>query len=135
MVLAHELGHFRLRHHLRGLGRGAILLAMMIVLGGEPEANSFISPSSQLVSLSFSRADEAAADEYALDTLHRAVGHVGGATDFFDKLAAMELSLPGMSYLSTHPRSSDRVQALRSMISERGYRELALDPKPQIFPQ
>lgn len=134
MVLAHELGHFRLRHHLRGLGRGVILLGTMIVLGGEPEASSFISPSSQLVSRSFSRADEAAADEYALETLDRAVGHVGGATDFFEKIATMELGLPGMSYLSTHPPSSDRVRALRAMIAQRGYRELALDPKPRSLP-
>lgn len=39
-VLAHELGHFKNRDHLRGMGRGIVLVAMSVMLTG---ANSDIS--------------------------------------------------------------------------------------------
>lgn len=133
MVLAHELGHFRLRHHLRGFGRGIIMLATYIVIGGDPAVESIVTPSSQLISLSFSRTDEEAADSYALDVLNRVYGHVGGATEFFRRASRFELSLPGAKYMSTHPLSGDRVRSVKALIAERGYRELSLVSKPGVF--
>lgn len=133
MVIAHELGHFKLRHHLRGFGRGIVLLGLFIAFGGEPEAENMLSPSTKLLDLSFSREDETAADEYALEVMNRTYGHVGGATDFFRETAKFELNLPGAKYSSTHPPSSERVKTLQQLIADRGYQMLATSKKSAAF--
>ena len=43
MILAHELGHFANRDHLRGLGRGLVLITLSIILmGADSSINEFI---------------------------------------------------------------------------------------------
>lgn len=121
MVLAHELGHFAHRDHLRGLGRGLVLSGLgLILFGADSSVTRVLGGSLNVASASFSRRQETAADHFALDLLNRRYGHIGGATDFFHRLMENENRWDG--WLSSHPASSERVLALRDHAARSGYR-------------
>ena len=81
-VLAHELAHFKHRDHLRGMGRGLVLVAAsawsVAPLGTDLNADS----GRQSRRCSYSQSREAAADAAALE-LHCKYGDVGGAEELF----------------------------------------------------
>jgi hypothetical protein len=86
-VLAHELGHYAHRDHLRGLGRALVLMtASTMLLGADNSVNSMIGQGMVLSELSFSRRQETWADEFALETLFCQYGHVADAASFFSKI-------------------------------------------------
>jgi predicted Zn-dependent protease len=132
MVLAHEVGHFTLRHHLRRIGRSLVLPALSALLFGDVSLSALVTQSSTLVELNYSRNEELAADSFALDALNRVYGHVGGSTDFFQRVSGLELHLPGDRYISSHPVSEERVQALHSQIQEKGYPTGTPNKKPLL---
>ncbi len=125
MVLGHELGHFHHRDHLRGLGRALAIGTIMAMVSGRglggDQAFNF---SAQLASRSFDRDQESAADRFGLSLLQAEYGHIGGAADFFKRLAQSEeddgagaFSL----YLGTHPQPEGRVDALMDEAASRGF--------------
>jgi Zn-dependent protease with chaperone function len=124
-VLAHELGHFRNRDHLRGLGRGLAFALVMSAfgLGGSGGAAQLAALSGQLAARGFDRDQEAAADRFGLALVQEEYGHVAGAPDFFERLpdpsgtAGREIA----HYLATHPLNEDRIDALRALAIERGW--------------
>ena len=121
-VLAHELGHFANRDHLRGLGRALVLLtASTVLLGADNSINGMIGQGMMLTELSFSRKQETHADEFALKTLACRYGHVAGATDFFEKIP--EEHDPGRfgHYFASHPENRRRIDHLNALARERGY--------------
>jgi Zn-dependent protease with chaperone function len=124
-VLAHELGHFRNRDQLRGLGRGVAfgLLVGFLGIGGSGSAASLAGLVGRITSAGFSREQESDADDFALSLVNAEYGHVAGATQFFERLpkptGAVERGLEG--YLSTHPLSAERVDAMRALALERGW--------------
>ncbi|MGB1580320.1 MAG: M48 family metallopeptidase [Nevskiales bacterium] len=121
MVLAHELGHFAHRDHLRGLGRGLSAAALSILLfGSDSGVTQFLTGTLNVAHAGFSRQQETAADEFALELLHAKYGHIGGATDFFERLAEQETRWG--DWLSTHPASSERVLALRQHAARQRYK-------------
>jgi predicted Zn-dependent protease len=113
-VLAHELGHVVLRHHLRSalrsLGVGAVMSALLGDTSGLTAL--LVAGSSELLDLAFSREQEEAADAFAV-----AVAEKAG----FDPLAVGRLlermEEPGAppSLLRTHPSGADRLRALEKM--------------------
>ncbi len=119
MILAHELGHFAARDHLRGLGRSFLFFIVTTVIAGSSgESAKALMNSSGILQNNYSRSQEYAADRYALNMLVKKYGHAGGATDFFVRLADKE-SLPQLTqYLSTHPASKYRIEALNKIIRE-----------------
>ncbi|MDX1498186.1 MAG: M48 family metallopeptidase [Salinisphaeraceae bacterium] len=121
MVLAHELGHFAHRDHLRGLGRGLSMAALSLLLfGADSGVTQFLTGTLNVAHAGFSRKQETAADQFALELLNAKYGHIGGATDFFERLAENE-SRWG-EWLSTHPASSERVLALRQHAARQRYK-------------
>jgi Zn-dependent protease with chaperone function len=132
MVLAHELGHYAHRDHLRGLGRGLVLLSISAALGLADGLPSFIAPSVQVFNLKYSREQEAAADIFALDLVVRACGHAGGTLDVFAMFEEQQAKMPAL--FSTHPDSVWRQQHLVSCIKEKGYAQQAVRPLPAQLP-
>lgn len=122
-VLAHEIQHVVQRH-----GTSAVLkdlpmiLAATVISGGNETAGSLLGATATLGSLRYRRGDEAEADREGLEMLHAARVAPEGMIGFFGALAAMEEASSALAtYLSTHPRSEDRMAALRALADGRPY--------------
>jgi beta-barrel assembly-enhancing protease len=122
-VLAHEIQHVVRRH-----GTSAVLkdlpmiLAATMISGGNETAGSLLGATATLGSLRYRRGDEAEADREGLRMLRAARVAPEGMIGFFGALAAMEEDASALgSYLSTHPRSEDRMAALRALADESPY--------------
>ncbi|MEF9426581.1 MAG: M48 family metallopeptidase [Candidatus Mariimomonas ferrooxydans] len=133
-VLAHELGHFANKDHLRGLGRRLVLLSISTaLLGADSSVSSFIMNSLLNVEMKFSRRQEAMADIWALDLLNRRYGHVSGASEFFKNMSKKEKKGRILYYFTTHPYPEDRINALEDRIQEKGYLEKEKIPLDKVF--
>ncbi len=127
MVLAHELGHFAHRDHLRGLGRGLGVAVASVLLFGENSATSSVISNALLTfNRRYSQQQETAADQFGIDLLTKRYGHAGGAIDFFSRINTNDEQV---SYLlATHPHPQARIAALHQRIKNRHYQMKALDP-------
>ncbi len=126
MVLAHELGHFKNRDHLRGLGMGLVLGLFSVALGttgGAQAVSDLVVLAGSLVSHRFSREQERAADAFGLELVAKRYGHVGGSAVFFERILALdhEPGVAGGEYFSTHPLSQKRIDSIRTQAKERGW--------------
>lgn len=121
-VLAHEMGHYAHRDHLRGLGRGLVLMALSaLLLGQDSSLGNMLSTTLNLSEMRFSRSQESQADTFALQSLNCVYGHVGGATDLFDKLPESMGSETVTHYFSSHPQNEQRIADLKILIHSNGY--------------
>jgi predicted Zn-dependent protease len=126
MVMAHEIGHLRLRHPIRSLGRGIAFAGALTVISagaGSQVADNVLGQSGMLTLMTFSRAQEEDADADALAVLAAVHGHAGGAQQTFAMLqaAAGARGLPEPpKILSTHPLTQDRIDRLAGAIAQRG---------------
>lgn len=123
MVLAHELGHYANRDHLKGLGRGlGLTVTALLLLGPDSSASELVSSLFMSFEARYSQKQEAAADAFGLDLLASRYGHVGGATDFFTRLADQAGGrLPYL--LASHPHPRDRIGKLQRLIAGQGFEE------------
>src|SRR3990172_5888627 len=121
IILAHELGHYAHRDHLRGLGRGLVLMSITAAFGFSGDLPGFIAPSVQTFALKHSRDRESTADRYAVDLFARTYGHAGGTTDVFKVLARHEDGIKQPAILSTHPDTLWRMQKLASYVQQKKY--------------
>lgn len=121
MVLAHELGHYVHRDHIRGLGRGlGVAVAAQLLMGTDSSGTEFVSRLTLPLFARYSQAQEQAADAFAVDLIQARFGHAGGASDFFSRLANEEGK--SRSYiLASHPRPQDRVSRITERIAARRY--------------
>lgn len=127
-VLAHELGHYKNRDHLRGLGRAAVFTFLSVaVLGSNNAITNFFSRSFSLVDLRFSRKQELEADKFAFTLLNRKYGHVGGVKRFFHKLEA-DSDYKFLQYFSTHPLHSKRIESMQEFQQTMGFQEDPVKP-------
>jgi predicted Zn-dependent protease len=129
-VLAHELGHFKNRDHLKGMGRLLVLVVGSVFLLGPDNPIADLAMSSiNLAESSFSRGQESEADEFALKVLQCGYGHVGGATDFFSTMKAKENGSKIFGhYLSSHPDSQKRIDDINNQANQAGYPQKATIP-------
>ncbi|MDP8290212.1 MAG: M48 family metallopeptidase [Candidatus Susulua stagnicola] len=110
-VIGHELGHYFHRDHLRGLGQGAIFMAIMASLGGG-DPGGVVSKSINLFGLHYSRKQENAADLFSLNLLKKSYGSSQGAISAIEKLGIYG-EKEGYQAFSTHPLIKQRVRVLR----------------------
>jgi Zn-dependent protease with chaperone function len=111
-VIAHELGHFHGRDHLRGIGRQISFQVVSVLVFGGGDLQVSAAQVGQLAFLSHSRHREAAADRYALKLVHDTFGSEEGATRLFELLS--QDGLPGWAYMfSSHPATEERIKELR----------------------
>jgi Zn-dependent protease with chaperone function len=133
-VLAHELGHFRHRDHLRALGR-RLLVGLVSAAASSLGNDGATLPWTvgELMTLRFDRAQESAADRFALEIVAAEYGHVNGATRFFERLpdAAGSNSERASAWLASHPVTADRIDAMHEETARRGLAtQGALTPLP-----
>jgi len=126
MVLGHEIAHAANRDVAANMG-GALLtqLALSAVVGASPDmTESLIWGPNALLLQQFSRDAERRADIDGLAAVAATFGHVAGADAFFRILLdEMGKSLPaeGPEFLSTHPLTVSRIEALDAMAQEQGW--------------
>ncbi len=132
-ILGHELGHYAHRDHLRGLGRGLVLLTISTaLLGSDNMVGNLLSKGLNLTEMGFSRKQESQADTFGLETLYCAYGHVAGATDFFSKMSKDQDPGRWGHYFASHPENQRRIAHLNQLARDRGYPAKPLTPLAMI---
>lgn len=122
-ILAHEIGHFYKRHHLKSFGKN---LALMFIASMISSSISFslddLSKTASLTTLSFSRRDETEADVFALRLLANHYGHVAGYDGLFKIFSKVEgRSGKMLQFFNSHPASQTRIEYLNKIIKDRAY--------------
>lgn len=132
-VLAHELGHFYHRDHLKALGRGVLMNVFLSFIGlGGGEPVSLLGSTGLLAERNFGRDQERAADRFGFELLYRTYGHVRGGSDFFRKLPDAEYAEGNLSsFARTHPVSKQRIEDLEHLARQEGW-SLSGDLSPAI---
>ncbi len=124
-VVGHEIGHFRNRDHLRGLGRavGFGVVNLIMVGAGAGQLGDFSSLVGSVTDRGFSRDQEREADDFGIGLVHAEYGHVTGSWHFFEHLRDAENAVEQRlaAYLSTHPLSEERIEHLRLLADARGW--------------
>lgn len=120
-VLAHEIGHVRGRHVIKGMGRGVALVLALQAVGIKSRGLTqwAIGEGATLAVLAYSREAEREADQAALAAVERLYGHVGGIADLFD-LFVRETD-GGIEILKTHPLPANRRSELLAQAAASGY--------------
>lgn len=144
-VIAHETGHMagghlaRISGRLRTAGSTAIVAtvlgALAAVATGSGKAGAAIALGGQGLAagsvLAYSRAQESAADQAALDLLDQTGQSSRGLRDFFKELEDQELLPASLQnpYVRTHPITRYRVDAVDSHLSQSPNADKKPDPK------
>ena len=125
-ILAHEAGHVHKRHGLRQIIQSTIMGGLVTWYIGDVSARGAAAPTA-LIQAKYSRDLEREADAYAadvlrlngipvsvladaLEALERTVGRKGGAAG---KDRAGNGGSDPLAYLSSHPATAERIEALR----------------------
>ena len=133
-AFAHEMGHYANRDHLRGVGRAFVFITISTFLfGSDSNISQMLANALNITELSFSRKQEARADEFALDLLNCAYGNVAGATDLFKRLPKEQDPGKIGHYFASHPENLKRINHLNEIIKERGYKLGKEKPLPKII--
>ena len=113
-VLSHEMQHILKRHSTKRIMQSFSTGMILTMLAGD--AAGAINAVNILNNMRYSRIAEEEADREGLTLMKRAQVDPAGLIDFFDKLEKNHgMAKPGiLSYLSTHPETSDRIALLKS---------------------
>ncbi len=121
-VLSHESGHVVARHSARQLADAYGLEAILsLAIGENPSLLKQLGASiaGQGVMLANSRSDEDEADEYGARYSSAAGYDPHGLVTFFEKLLRKQGSeSKALTWLSTHPATSDRIEHINHFIAE-----------------
>lgn len=128
-VIAHELGHVTERHVLRNVISSVGLYAVFSLLIGDAVGGiaALANAAPVLLSKSYSRDLERDADEIGFQYLLAANINPQGMVAFFERIVAEEKKtnevfpdaatvISGLSFLSTHPNTDERIASLKSRI-------------------
>lgn len=122
MVLAHEIAHAVNRDPLTGTGRGILFQVLLSTLsGGGMDAPTSASLGIEMTLNAYSRTQEEAADSMAVGALESRYGHVGGVTQFFEKLGETNSDEDVPTIMSSHPHLDDRIEAIKRQINQEGW--------------
>ncbi len=119
MLLGHEIGHIKLRHPVKALGKGVVIgLVLSSVLGQSSDSvASLMSDTSMITMLSFNRDQEEASDNEGLKVMNAYYHHVQSSTDLFKilKNEHQESNISVPQFLSTHPDTEYRIQHINEL--------------------
>jgi predicted Zn-dependent protease len=116
-VMGHEIAHSDRRHSVNQMIKNIGVQTLLSVVSGESEASTLTEVVSGLLSLKFSRSDEAEADEYSVIYLGDTDYACNGAATFFEKIEA-EGGVGVPEFLSTHPDPSNRVEDINTKATD-----------------
>lgn len=123
-VIAHELGHVALGHSRRRMiafsAQNAIRTMLAMVLSRFiPFVGVYIANGlTQLIAARLSRSDEYEADAYAAALMTKAGFTVNPQISLFEKLDAMSPGGQPLAWLMSHPKTEERIKAIRALESK-----------------
>ncbi len=115
-VIGHEMGHFKHRDHLKGLGK-SLLLGVISMLVADNYGTAFTT-TLQITDAKYSQSQELDADLFGVDMMACAYGSVKDAETLF---ARMDRGKSWKYFLASHPDFHQRVEKMRRHIEEKGY--------------
>lgn len=115
-VLAHEIQHVENRHITAGIIRASFLTAIWTLAIGDYSGVLVVDPTVayQIMSLKFSRDDEAEADREALRMLDAAKIPRAGYANFFRRLSSQDPLRGIPEIISTHPGHEERIRMIEA---------------------
>jgi len=121
-VMAHEIAHVKLRHPIVATGKGITLATLASVVSGFSASSAgdwLIGSTINASMMSFSRAQESDADEWAARALQKEYGSIYGAKELFERFEALESQSAMNNFqvevFRSHPYSRDRWPALERL--------------------
>lgn len=116
-VIAHEVAHVDAKHSKKQMEKGALAGLLGSVLVRNKQQAGLFNVAGNLVLLKYSRDDEFDADKRAVNYMKRTGYDPNGMVRFFRKLEKMGGgSNKNLSFLQTHPHSSDRISRIQGHI-------------------
>lgn len=116
-VLAHEIQHIVQRHSLKAMVHNAGWSTTIALVTGDWTGGMLGEAVTQLGALKYSRDKETEADIKGLALLKKIHVDPNGMVQFFETLAQSNTGTP-IELLSTHPSSTERMNALREAIKQ-----------------
>lgn len=125
-VLAHELGHLRLNHSMRGMLESSAAALIVAAITGDIASTSTLAATAPtlLLQSKFSRDNESEADRFALDLMRRAGMDSAYLAEILERIrGSRKGSVP--AFLASHPATEERVAAARAASNGARARALA----------
>ncbi len=117
-VIGHELGHFKHKDHLKGLGNSLVLAFMSLFL--ENHYGFMFDSSLKLSQAKYSQGAEFNADMFGLEVMSCGYGNVASATTLFER---MNDGKKWAYFLESHPDFTSRIEKMKAEIKSKGYNE------------
>ncbi len=111
-VLGHEMGHFKHRDHLKGLGNSIVLAMISLFV-----PNSFVQNIISFNSLSYSKSQESSADIFAIEMMMCRYKDTQGSASLFQRMSKDD---KWSDFISTHPNFTKRVTEIKKYIKDHG---------------
>ena len=116
-VMAHELGHFVHRDHMKVLGRRAVLIGFSIILTGEnSDITEHLINSIQVFDTKFSQKQAINADMWAVDILKKKHHSAEGGITFMQRLSGKDKIPEFEYYFASHPSPKLRISKIQARI-------------------
>jgi Zn-dependent protease with chaperone function len=116
-VLAHEVGHFAKRHHLKKLGQGlSVYLLMMPINFFTPEVGKAFGHFVQLDMVQHSQAQELEADLFALETMQTMGLDLTASVRVFKQFRVANPDEDKHQWEASHPTSIERIKQVRAYL-------------------
>lgn len=113
-VLAHEMGHYANRDHLKSISKQVAVIILSLATGQSSHVSSIAHGVSETEFLTHSRNQERKADLYAGSMLIKIYGTNEGGKQFIKRIQENEKTPEFIHYFSTHPSWNQRVKLLNS---------------------
>ena len=113
-VLAHEIGHYSNKDHLKSVSKKILIVSLALMLGQDIYVEKVVNGVAQAEFLSHSRQQEREADLYANNALIKLYGNNKAAISFMKKLNENIGNKEFYIYFSTHPSTEERIKLLES---------------------
>ena len=130
MVLGHEIAHVHHRDPLLGTGRAMLIQLALSTFSGNGLDPNTVNVGSDVLLNQYSRDQELAADALGLELVQSRYEHVGGATRLFEIIRNDADDVQLAEFLSTHPDTGARIERIKSLTAERGWRVDEPTPYP-----
>ena len=113
-VLAHEIGHYAHRDHLKSISKKLAIMFLCMISGNETELGVVVKGISNVDSLHHSKKQEKQADLYAGRMLIKIYGTNQGGIDAMRRIKEKEKYPEFLQYISDHPLTTDRISLLQN---------------------